>query len=667
MSNFARALRLALRQRLGVAACVFTSLMIAVLWAGNLVAVWPIVDAVMQDQSVPEWIDKMIAEDHAAIAELEVTIAQLEVQLADGPAQDKLLGLQQELSEAEDDLQAYTWQVSCREWVEPYADRWLPSTPFQTLLCVCAFVVFGTLTKSFFRVANVLAVTRVSALTTLELRNEYYRKVLRLDLAAFGGTGRGDIMNRCTTDLGALAGGIQSVFGAATREPLKMIACTAGAAYFSWRLLLLTIVMVPLAVFVIRWLARAIKRANRRALEELSSILETLSETLSSIQLIKAFTMEPAERARFNASAKTLYFRQLKIAVYDSLMSPVTETVGVSMVVMAAVAGGFLVLHEQTHLLGFIRISDTPLTHGQMAVFFAMLAGMSDPARRLTPLVNAIQKASASADRVYEVLDREPTIVDPPKAKTLPDKLTSVQFRDVSFHYEPTKQVLTGVNLDVGHGETVAIVGPNGCGKSTLLNLLPRFYDVSEGAVLLGGVDCRDVRLRELRRRIGIVSQQAVLMNDTVRANIAYGTQGATPEQVEQAARKAYAHGFITSKLTDGYDTVVGHGGSRLSGGQRQRIALARAILRDPEILILDEATSQIDLESEQLIHQVLREFVVGRTTLIITHRPSTLSLADRVVVMDAGRIEDIGTPEELLDRCDLFRRLCHGGYRASA
>lgn len=665
MNNFARALRLALRQKLGVAACVLTSIFIAVFWAGNLVAVWPIVDAVMQDKSVPEWIDGMIADDRAEIVRLEGQVESLSTSLAKAAVADAPK-LQQQIAQANDDLQSYRWQLSYREWIKPTADRWMPDTPFETLGYVCLFVVAGTLLKNVFRVANMMLVHRVACLTTLSLRNDYYRKVLRLELAAFGGEGRGDLMNRCTTDLGWINSGIRAIIGSAVREPLKMIACLVGAAYFSWRLLLLTIIVVPIAVVVIRWLAKAIKRANRRALEELSSIYETLSETLSGIAIIKAFTMEPSERARFHNSAKTLYFRQMKIATYSSLMSPVTEVVGVGMVVLAAIAGGYLVLNQQTHLLG-IRISDMPLTHGKMSVFFAMLAGMSDPARRVSAVINEIQRASASSDRVYEVLDREPAIVDPPEPQTLPQPIRSLRFENVSFAYEPEKQVLNAVTLDVAHGETIAIVGPNGCGKSTLLSLLPRFYDVTAGAVTLDGIDLRDVRLRDLRRRIGVVSQQALLLNDSVRANIAYGQPDATDAQVEQAAKQAHAHGFITSKLSDEYDTLVGPGGSRLSGGQRQRIALARAILRDPEILILDEATSQVDIESEQLIHQVLREFTIGRTTLIITHRPSTLSLADRVVVMNAGRIEDIGTPDELLDRCELFRRLCHVGYRESA
>lgn len=664
MSNFSRALRIALRLRVNVAACIATSLMVAALWALNLAAVWPIVDAVMQNMSVPQWIDAQVAEINQEINAHEVELQNLESQAA-AAAPEEQESLNWRLAQADDRLATDHARLARVEWVRPYAEM-LPDTPFETLGVVCAAVLVGTLVKNFFRVLNIVLVVRLGARSALELRNEFYRRVLRLDMADFSDSGRGDLMTRCTSDLEALQIGIQSVFGEALREPLKMIACFIGAAFISWRLLLLTIIVVPIAGVAISWLSKALKRANRRAMEELSSIYETLTETLGSIRVIKAFTNEPAERARFGASARTFYGRQMKIAWYGSLVSPVTENLGVAMVVLAAMSGGYLVLNEQTSLLG-LPISDAPLTHGQMSMFFAMLIGMSDPARRLSNVFNSIQRASASADRIYQVLDREPRILDPPSPQPLKSPVGVIDFQDVCFRYDPAKPVLTNVNLTVRRGETIAIVGPNGCGKSTLLNLLPRFYDVDAGSISLDGVDLRDVRIRDLRKRIGIVSQQAVVFNDTVAANISYGAPSATQEQIEEAARQAYAHGFITNKLAHGYDTVIGPGGNRLSGGQRQRITLARAILRNPEIMILDEATSQIDVESERLIHQALDKFIRTRTTFLITHRPSTLTLADRVVVMDRGRIDDIGTPDELLSRNELFRSFCHVSYRESA
>jgi ATP-binding cassette subfamily B protein/subfamily B ATP-binding cassette protein MsbA len=356
----------------------------------------------------------------------------------------------------------------------------------------------------------------------------------------------------------------------------------------------------------------------------------------------------------------------MRIALYDSFVSPTIEVVGLGMVILASVMGGYLVLGQQTHILG-IKISDVPLTHGMMSIFFAMLVGMADPARRMSNEFSHIQQAVAAADRIYEVLDSEPTIVDPAVPVTLPPLARALRFEGVSFHYHPDKPVLRDVTLEVRAGETIAIVGPNGCGKTTLLQLLPRFYDPVAGRITIEGVDIRDVRLRDLRSRFGLVSQETLMFNDTVESNIAYGAPDAGQAEIEAAARKAHAHAFIAEKLPEGYQTLVGPGGSRLSGGQRQRIALARAILRNPEILLLDEATSQIDIESEQLIHEVLQEFSRDRTTFMITHRVSMISLADRVVVMDQGRIVDAGKHDELVGRCDLYRRLCHFGYRESA
>lgn len=665
MNDFARAMRQALNYPGTVVGCITTSLLVAVLWATNLVAVWPIVDAVMQNHSIPEWIAEDATAQVERIEELEQERISAAKQLPlAGPGRQK--EIEQQIAEVRLQQGYSQAKLERLEWVLPYAKRWFPDTAFKTLGFVCAFVLFGTVIKNLFRVMNLYLVARLGGKITLDLRREYFSKMLSLDLSEFNERGRGDLMTRCTADLSQVGSGVQILFGQAIREPLKMMACFAGAAWFSWRLLLLTVVVTPLAALAIRWLGKSLKRANRRAMEELSGVYESLTETLSGIRLIRSFTREEAEDKKFSKSLGELYKKHMRIAFYDSLASPLTENVGVAMVVTAAMAGGYLVLNQQTDLLG-VPISETPLTHGQMSVFFAMLAGMSDPARRLSGVFNHIQRATASAERVYDVLDRQPEIHEIAEPITLPRPWRKLQFENVSFQYTPDKLVLEEINLEVNAGETIAIVGPNGCGKSTLLNLPSRLYDPAEGRILYDGIDARDARLKDLRSRVGIVSQQAQLLNDTVYENIAYGRPGASFTEIERAAKQAYAHSFITERLADGYDTMVGPSGGRLSGGQRQRIALARAILRDPDLLILDEATSQIDLESEQLIHHALTEFLGTRTTLLITHRPSTLTLADRVVVMDNGRIIDVGTTDELAERCDLFRRLCCVGLRDTA
>jgi ATP-binding cassette subfamily B protein/subfamily B ATP-binding cassette protein MsbA len=398
----------------------------------------------------------------------------------------------------------------------------------------------------------------------------------------------------------------------------------------------------------------------------MQGLFAVLSESFGGVQVVKAYTMERYERRRVRETSKKLYRKAVRITLYSALVKPATEVMGISVICLAMVAGGYLVLSQDTQLLG-VTMCDRPLSLGALAAFYALVVGVSDPARKLSDVMANLQQAAAAADRVLPLLDRRPQVFDPPHPLPLPAPHRELSFEGVSFHYTPEEPVLQNLSLRIPYGEKLAIVGPNGCGKSTLVNLICRFYDPVEGAVRIDDVDLREVRQRELRRRIGIVTQQTVLFDDTVLSNIRYGSPHASDDEVMAAAQKAHAHRFIVEKLDQGYQTMVGERGGRLSGGQRQRIALARAILRDPEILILDEATSQIDLESEQLIHQALQEFSRGRTVIMITHRLSTLALADRILVMDSGQAIDVGTHQELLGRCDIYRRLHHIQFRESA
>jgi ATP-binding cassette subfamily B protein/subfamily B ATP-binding cassette protein MsbA len=375
------------------------------------------------------------------------------------------------------------------------------------------------------------------------------------------------------------------------------------------------------------------------------------------MQTVKAFTMEQYERGRFRKVSRECLRKAMKIMFYDSLSKPATEILGMAVVFTALIGGAYLVLNQETHILG-LKMCDRPLSIPALLCFYGLLIGTSDPARKLSDVFNNIQGSIAASDRVFAMLDRKPTIADPSDPLPVPRHHRNLIFDHVHFHYHPDQPTLCDIDLRIPAGETLCIVGPNGCGKTTLINLLPRFHDPVSGAVKLDDVDLRQLRLRDLRRIVGMVTQQTLLFDDTVYNNIRYGSMSATRDEVIAAATKAHAHRFIEEKLERGYDTIVGPGGNRLSGGQRQRIALARTILRDPEILILDEATSQIDIESEQQIHQALQEFVCDRTAIIITHRLSTLELADRILVLDKGRVADIGSHDQLICRCEIYRRL---------
>jgi ATP-binding cassette subfamily B protein/subfamily B ATP-binding cassette protein MsbA len=449
-------------------------------------------------------------------------------------------------------------------------------------------------------------------------------------------------------------------------EPLKMIACLAGAAMISWRLLAVSLIVAPLAGYVMVRLAKSLKKANRKSMEEMAQLFTRLAESIAGIQSVKAFSMERYERRQFHQGGKKCYSKAMRIMLFNALGRATGEFMGMGIICMAILVGAYLVSQQKTSILG-IPIMDKPLSLGALMAFYALLAGASDPARKLAEVMNPLQRGLAASDRIYEVLDREPTIVDPKEPKTLYNPRPELVFENLSFHYVPDKPVLRHLNLRIPFGETVALVGPNGCGKTTLASLLLRFYDPVAGAVKLDGIDLRELRMRDIRQMTGLVAQQAVLFDDTVRNNIRYGSPNASDDEVTAAAEKAFAHRFIVEKLQDGYDTIVGERGGKLSGGQRQRVLLARAILRDPKFLILDEATSQIDLESEQLIHKVLEQFVRNRTTLLITHRMSSIALANRIIVMDAGQIIDCGSHDELVRRCGLYQRLHDLGFRQTA
>ena len=660
MKNFFRAAKLGLRHRFTLLGAILCSLMVALFWGANIGTVYPVVEVVFQGKAMPDWID-------GEISRLEEEIQQRQEWLDEHPqrTEEGLPAASQEVEMAKfrqrADEQALAWRRTVRPWIH----RYLPRTAFDTLLLMVAFLLLGTLVKDLFLMASMILVERFSQLSTFGLRKEFYRRTLRMNLTSFGEDRTANLLSRFTNDMNNVTQGISSLLGKAVREPLKMVVCLVGAALICWRLLLVSLIVLPVALYLIAKLAMAIKLANRRAMEEMSQLYGVLDESFSGIKAVKSFTMESYERGRFHRTAKEYYQRAMRIMTFNSLTRPTTEIMGMVIISLALVSGGYLILNQETHLLG-IRMSSRPLGFGALITFYALLIGASDPLRKLADVFNSIQRSSAAADRIYEMLDREPAIVDSIEPEPVPQPLEQLVFQGVYFDYLSGEPLLRDINLTIKHGETVAIVGANGSGKSTLLNLVPRFYDPTGGQILINETPLSQLRIKELRRIIGMVTQQTVLFDDTIINNIRYGSPHASQDEVVAAARKARADEFI-SEFEQGYETIVGESGGRLSGGQRQRIALARAILRDPQILLLDEATSQVDVESEKLIHHVLEGFLQQRTTLMITHRSSTLALADRIIVLDQGRISDVGTQEELARRCEIFRRMCQLPMRESA
>jgi ATP-binding cassette subfamily B protein/subfamily B ATP-binding cassette protein MsbA len=656
MKNFGRVVRLALRHRWTFVGSILCALMVAVLWGGNITVVYPFVKVAFQGDSFQGELDAKIDHGIREVAARTATILELQGRRAGSPpGQREEIDAQLRLAESE-----LGWEVFWLEWFvqfRPYCIRYLPQDAFKTLALLIGLLLFGTILKSLFVIANSVLVGRLAQLGTFELRNLFYRRTLRMDLATFTGEGTADLMSRFTHDMTNTAGGLNVLFGKLVREPLKMVFCLTAAAVICWPLLLFSLAILPLAALLIRWLARTLKRVNRRAMEEMAQLYSTLQETFRGVKVVKAFTMEPNERKRFHSNAKEYYKRSMKIVRYDALSHPTTELTGMLIICVALLAGAYLAVQGKTHLAG-IPLGPWPLTPELLALFYAFLAGAADPGRKLSDVFTALQRAAAASDRIYAMLDREPAVREPACPRPLARHQKHLVFENVDFAYTPGRPVLQGIDLSITFGETIAIVGPSGCGKSTLASLIPRFAEPAAGSIRLDGVPLDEVRLRDLRSQIGLVTQEPFLFDDTVFNNIRYGSLGATREQVVEAATQAHAHRFIEQELSQGYDSPVGPMGGQLSGGQRQRIALARAILRDPAILILDEATSQIDLESERLIQSALDKFVRGRTAVIITHRLGVLSLADRIVAMEEGRILDVGSHDELAARCPSYRRL---------
>ena len=484
----------------------------------------------------------------------------------------------------------------------------------------------------------------IGANVTTRLNLDMYQNIVSLPHPFFEERSMGDVVARFTSDSFVVNRGLVSVFVKLFREPIKAIFLVGLALSVDVFLTLVVLGVVSPIVFVIVGVGKRVRHSVRGQLTKIANLASLVSETITGITVIKSFRMERYQSTRVGVESRRLRKYLKRIARADAAISPATQFL---MMVGVAV---FIMFSEQ-------RVSSNALTSGELIILFGALAALLDPLRKLASVNNMVQGSVASAERVFEFIDMKSSIQDRPNAVRLGPLDRAVRFEDVHFSYDGQIEVLHGIDLEIGHGEMVALVGLSGSGKSTIAKLLPRFYDPTEGRITFDGVDLRDATLESLRDQIAVVTQETILFRETVRTNIAYGREDLSDAEVREAARKAHADSFIEA-LPQGYDTLLGEAGGNLSAGQRQRIAIARAIIKDPAVLILDEATSNLDSESEHAIQEAISEFVVGRATLVIAHRLSTIERADRIVVIDEGRIVEEGTYDALLAQRGIFERL---------
>ncbi|NLZ04384.1 MAG: ABC transporter ATP-binding protein [Phycisphaerae bacterium] len=477
-----------------------------------------------------------------------------------------------------------------------------------------------------------------------ELRQDVFARLMHVPIGIFATERPSDTISRIMRDTNTMTSAIKVMLGKALREPINALFMLVFAIALNWKLSLVFLTAAPLVLVLLGSFGRKMKKASRRSLVAGAEMLSKLQEAVTGLRVVKVYNQQQYEQKQFGKINDRLLKQLLAMSKVDAATHPVLEVLG-----MLAGAGAIIV--------GMAWFTGGSLDGTEFIALLALLGGAAEAVRKTSDIWNKIQQANAAAERVFAVLDH-PTEPEKPNAVVLPSGRGNVEFRDVVFTYPGAdRTTLKGVNLTVTAGHNVAVVGPNGSGKTTLANLLPRFYDPDSGHILIGGYDIAEVTLDSLRSQIGMVTQEVITFNDTITANIGYGRRGATQGEIVEAARRAFAHEFI-NQLPLGYDTVIGEHGVGLSGGQLQRIVIARAILKNPAILIFDEATSQVDADSEAKIHKAITEIMQGRTTFIIAHRFSTVVAADVIVVMDGGRIVAQGKHEQLMQTCSIYQGL---------
>lgn len=522
----------------------------------------------------------------------------------------------------------------------------LEQQPLTALTYSVVILIIATILKNFFIYCSQLILNPLRHTVMRQLRDDMFSKALSLPIGFFTEEKKGDLISRMTNDVNEVEVSVMSVVETIIREPLTIIITLLTMVFLSPQLTLFLLLFLPFAGFIIGKVGKSLKRPSNQAQEQLGEMLSNIDETLAGMRVVKAFNAERHQQLRFRQINNTLLRIRNKISARRDAGSPMSETLGIIVVSIILWYGGWLIFTDQA----------TTLTGPIFLFFITLFYQIINPIKALSSAFYNMQKGAAALDRIQELMSVENTIIEKPDAKPIKEFTQGIQLRNVRFAHG-SKEILKGINLDIEKGKTVALVGASGAGKSTLADLVPRFHDVSGGEILVDGVNIKDYKIYDLRRLIGMVSQEPILFNDTIYNNITLGTGGTTQEQIEEAARVANAHEFILRKK-DGYQTFAGDRGSRLSGGERQRVTIARAVLKNPPILILDEATSSLDTESERIVQDAINHLMKNRTCIVIAHRLSTVQHADEIIVLNQGEIVERGSHNQLMQIDGNYRKL---------
>lgn len=637
MKNFWTAIYDSIHHLPAIFLATLCSVGIAVLWSSNIGALYPVIDMTLKGDSMQSWFEKSYDYSFAKLNELDAQLSaanklnQLEKRFT---GKDLWTDLRTDpiLSQMRAEERSLAWTV----WSLGWTNRLLPRDPFQTICMIMGVLIVSTLVKHLLMLSNDLLIGHVSTSIVRGLRMNVFDVALGMDRKTYQTFGTSGLLAAITSAADGLAAGIMSLFGAAIREPLRVASCLIMACFISWRLLLLSVVLAPLLIFVVLYFNKKIRSIASTIMGRNAGFHEVLLEALGNIFTVQAFTMEKHEKERFSRCTDDMRRVNLKMIFYTGLSKPFTELIGIGMVAITVCAGAYLVVNKQTHIF-FLQICEKPMSITDLLIFFGLLVGASDPLRKLSGVSVSIYNGAIAANFLYAILHSKPVLPQVANPITLNGRHSTLSLKNVCFHYNPEHPILKNIEFELPFGNTVAILGSNGSGKSTLIQLLCRYYDPVDGTIEMDGVDVRQMAVEDLRQRVALVSQSTELFNRSVLENIQYGSPDSTREQAIEAAKMAHAHQFIMDSLSEGYDTIVGQAGQKLSGGQRQRIALARAILRNPEILILDESTSQIDMASEIKVRETLQSMKGKMTLVIITHREALIALADQVYYMKDG------------------------------